>query len=152
MGLSITPIDLTTGLFVNYHEGTEGNIRAYFINLHDFGLYHTTHKEDYREIESVFADDKIGTMLDPDALMVFYFRLKLFRYFSDELIAHNVVSNMENLLGGIRIYFNSRPDIVKENFNCILSIVKSWAADFERSDWNDYWFLTKIAAVIFSSL
>lgn len=63
------PIDLRTGLFVNYHENTEGNTRAYFINLHDFGLYYTTHKEDYRKIESVFADGETEVMLDPDGIL-----------------------------------------------------------------------------------
>ena len=152
MGLSGVPIDLRTGLFVNYHGGTEGNTRAYFINLHDFGLYHTTHKEDYREIESVFADDKVGVMLDPDALMVLYFELKLFKYFSDELVAHNVVSDIENFLGNICFYFNIRPDIVKENFDCILSLLDCWAADFNRGNLSDYEFLTKIVDVIISSL
>ena len=65
MGLAGAPIDLRTGLLVNYHENTEGDTHAYFINLDDFGLYHTTHKEDYREIESVFADDESGAMLGP---------------------------------------------------------------------------------------
>lgn len=152
MGLVGAPIDLRTGLFVNYHENTEGNTRAYFINLDDFGLYHTTHKEDYREIESVFADDESEVMLDPDALMVFYFELKLFKYFSDELVTHNTVRDIENYLGDICFYFNSRPDTVKENFDYILSLLKCWGAHYDKDDWDRYEFLTKIAAVIISSL
>lgn len=152
MGLAGAPIDLKTSLFVNYHRGTEGNTRAYFINLDDFGLYHTTHKEDYCEIEFVFADDESGAMLDPDALMVFYFELKLFKYFSDELVTHNTVRDIENYLGDICFYFNSRPDTVKENFDYILSLLKCWGAHYDKDDWDRYEFLTKIANVIISSL
>ena len=152
MGLAGAPIDLRTGLFVNYHENTEGNTHAHFINLDDFGRYHTIHKKDYREIQFVFADDETDAMFDPDALMVFYFELKLFKYFSDELVAHNVVRDIENYLSNICFYFNSRPDIVKENFDCILSLLKSWCAHYDKDDWDRYEFLTKIANVIISSL
>lgn len=152
MGLACAPIDLRTGLFVNYHKNTKGNTRTYFINLDDFGLYHTTHKEDYREIESVFADDETEVMLDPDALMVFYFELKLFKYFSDELVAHNVVRDTENYLGDICFYFNSCPDTAKENFDYIFFLLDCWSAHYNKDDWNRYEFLTKIADVIISSL
>lgn len=151
MGLAGAPIDLRTGLFVDYHEGTEGNTHAYFINLHDFGLYHTLHKEDYREIESVFADDEAGAMLDADALMVFYFELKLFEYFSDELVEHNTVRDVEDLLSEICFHFNSRPDIVKKHFDYILSLVDCWGAHYKRNDWENYKFLTKIVSVIISN-
>lgn len=122
MGLACgLPIDLTTGLFVNYYENKNGYTRAYASDLNKFGLYFAHNIEDYRNIQFVFADNGEKTQLDADALMLRFFELKLFRHFSDRIVMCNAVNDIENHLASICFYFNSNPDAVREHFDCILA-------------------------------
>jgi hypothetical protein len=136
MGITLSPVDLKTGLFVTYRSPHMGRRHHHFINLEQFGARHGESCATYKDIDSIFTDGEESIQVDKETLMFYYFKLRFYSFFSRYLVIYSDIAETEEDFSEIQTATFFDVEVVMEKLNRLFSRLESIKArgDFSEED------------------